>query len=60
MGKWIIFLAICGRIWYAQNNYDFSSWKQNALNVMSQEKTVQTVNTSRQNTQNDINDVNNR
>lgn len=46
--------------WYIQNNFDFESWKKDAINTMSQEKTINTVNSKRAADQNDINNVLNR
>lgn len=60
MRNLLIVFAIVWAGWYFQNNFDFDSWKKNAINTMSQEKTINTVNSNRASTQNDINDVLNR
>ena len=60
MLKVIIILALVAGGYYVQSNYDFSRFKESALQTMSQEKTINMVNSSRANEQRNINDVNNR
>ena len=47
MGKLLLVFAIAWIGWYLQNNIDFEQWKQDAINKMSQEKTINAVNSKR-------------
>lgn len=60
MRNLLIVLAIAWVGWYFQNNFDFDTWKQDTLNAMSKEKTVNTVNSKRAADQQDINNAINR
>ncbi|MBR5303212.1 MAG: hypothetical protein IKU37_00105 [Candidatus Gastranaerophilales bacterium] len=60
MRNLLIVFAIAWVGWYFQNNFDFDAWKQDTINVMSQEKTINTVNTKRAADQRDVTDVTNR
>ena len=57
MRNLLIVFAIAWVGWYFQNNFDFDSWKQETMNKMSQEKTINTVNSKRAADQKDINNV---
>ena len=56
----LIMLVLVGVGVYIQNNTDFGKIKQDTLNVLKTEKTINTVNSSRANNQADINEVINR
>ena len=60
MLKVIIILALVWAGYYVQNTYDFSRFKEEAINTMQKEKTINMVNSSRANEQNDILDATNR
>ncbi|MBQ4646740.1 MAG: hypothetical protein IJB79_05270 [Candidatus Gastranaerophilales bacterium] len=60
MGKLLLVFAIAWIGWYLQNNIDFEQWKQDAINKMSQEKTINAVNSKRAAEQAEINDAINR
>ena len=60
MRNLLIVFAIAWVGWYFQNHFDFETWKQDALNIMSQEKTINTVNTKRAADQANINSAVNR
>ena len=60
MRNLLIVIAIVGVGCYIQNNFDFDSWKKDAINSMSQEKTINAVNSKRAADQKDISDVINR
>lgn len=60
MGKLLIVFVIAGIGWYIQNNFDFQSWKNDAMDTMKKEKTINTMNSKRAHDQEDINEVINR
>lgn len=60
MFKLFILLGLVAAGWYIQNNYDFSNVKDQAIQKMKQEKTINAVNSKRAADQRDINNVNNR
>ncbi|MBE7708350.1 MAG: hypothetical protein E7Z88_06555 [Cyanobacteria bacterium SIG27] len=60
MFKLFVLLGLVAAGWYIQNNYDFSGLKDEAIEKMKQEKTINAVNAKRAADQRDINDVNNR
>lgn len=56
----LIMLALAGVGMYIQNNTDFGKIKQDTLNVLKTEKTINTVNSSRAQNQANINEAINR
>lgn len=59
MLKFII-IALVLYFGYLASQWDPSEFRQNTINTLKNEKTINTVNTSRANTQRDIEDVMNR
>lgn len=57
MGKLFAVLVIVAIGWYIQNNYDFSGVKENAVEGLKKEKTINTVNSKRAQDQNDVYEV---
>ena len=57
MGKLFAILVIVAIGWYAQNNYDFSNFKKDAMEGFKKEKTINAVNSKRAADQRDIYDV---
>ena len=53
-------LVLVGIGMYIQNNTDFGKIKQEAMNAMKKEKTINTVNTSRANEQSRVDSAINR
>lgn len=60
MGKLLIVFVIAGIGWYIQNNFDFDSFKKDAMDTMKKEKTINTMNSKRAQDQEDIYEVINR
>lgn len=61
MTRFCLILLIIGGIgWYVQNTVDFGKVKQDTINVLKKEKTINTVNSKRAADQNDIYEVTNR
>lgn len=60
MFKLFIALGIVAGLWYVQNNYDFSGFKDQAISKMKQEKTINAVNSKRAADQRDINNATDR
>lgn len=60
MFKLFIALGIVAALWYVQNNYDFSGIKDQTIQKMKQEKTINAVNSKRAADQKDINNTLNR
>ena len=56
----LIMLALVGVGMYIQNNTDFGKIKQDAINALKTEKTINTVNSSRAQNQANIDSVTNR
>ena len=57
MGKLFAILVIVAIGWYAQQNYDFSGLKKDAVESFKKEKTINAVNTKRSDEQQRIYDV---
>ena len=53
----LIMLALVGVGMYIQENTDFGKIKQDTLNALKSEKTINTVNSSREQNQASVNDV---
>jgi len=60
MGKLFAILVIVAIGWYIQNNNDFSTFKENAIEGMKKEKTINAVNSKRAADQEDIYNVTNK
>ena len=60
MGKLLIDFVIAGIGRYIKNNIDFQSWKNDDMDTMKKEKTINTMNSKRAQDQEDINEVINR
>lgn len=57
MRNLLIVFAIAWAGWYFQTHFDFDTWKKDAMNTMSQEKTINTVQTKRAADQASINGI---
>lgn len=57
MGKLFAILVIVAIGWYAQQNYDFSGLKKDAVESFKKEKTINAVNSKRAADQQDVYDV---
>lgn len=59
MGKLFAILVIIAIGWYVQNNYDFSNFKEKAIEGLKKEKTINVINSKRAADQEDIYNVTN-